>query len=161
MYSQGHGVCILEKLAEALAPGESKELLELSQLSTGTEKHQVTNAHVNNEIVQNLKQIYDAHVANDMPFVEQIRLIILLPRSWSYENIMKRFGCSRHAIKTARLIQDDSEYMLKSEKEPQIRQRADPNKMKHFVSWLVDSNTLVSGNVDSKAGLKNRIQYFN
>ena len=57
MYSQSHGVCILEKLAEARAPGESKELLELSQLSTGTEKHQVTNAHVNNEIIQNLKQI--------------------------------------------------------------------------------------------------------
>ena len=136
-------------------------MLELSQLSTGTEKYQVTNAHVNNEIVQNLKQIYDAYVANDMPFVEQIRLIALLPRSWSYEDIMKIFGCSRHAIKTARLIQDDSEYMLKSEKEPQIRQRADPNKIKHFVSWLVDSNTLVSGKVDSKARLKNRTQYFN
>ena len=74
---------------------------------------------------------------------------------------MKIFGCSRHTIKTARLIQDDSEYMLKSEKEPQIRQRADPNKIKHFVSWLVDSNTLVSGKVDSKAHLKNRTQYFN
>ena len=115
MYSQDHGVCILEKLAESLAPGVSKELLELSQLSTGTEKHQVTNAHVNNEIVQDLKQIYDSYVANDMPFVEQIRLIALLLRSWSYEDIMKIFGCSRHATKTARLIQDGSEYMLKSE----------------------------------------------
>ena len=96
-----------------------------------------------------------------MPFVEQIRLIALLPRSWSYEDIMKIFGCSRHAIKTARLIQDDSEYMLKSEKESQIRQSADSNKIKHFVSWLVDSNALVSGKVDSKARLKNRTQYFN
>ena len=136
-------------------------MLELSQLSTGTEKYQVTNAHVNNEIVQNLKQIYDAYVANDMPFVEQIRLIALLPCSSSYEDIMKIFGCSRHAIKTAHLIQDDSEYMLKSEKEPQIRQRAYPNKIKHFVSGLVDSNTLVSSKVDSKARLKNRTQYFN
>ena len=108
VYSQGHGVCILEKLGEALALGRSKELLELSELSTGTDNHQVTNVHVNNEIVQNLKQIYDAYVANDMPFVEQIHLIALLPHSWSYEDIMKIFGCSRHAIKTTRLIQDDS-----------------------------------------------------
>ena len=51
--------------------------------------------------------------------------------------------------------------MLKSEKEPQIRQHADPDEIKHFVSWLVDSNTLVSGKVGSKARLKNRTQYFN
>ena len=40
---------------------------------------------------------------------------------------------------------DDQEYMLKREIEPAIRQRADPEKIKHFVNWLVESNTLVSG----------------
>ena len=47
---------------------------------------------------------------------------------------MKTFRYSRHAIKTADRMQDKSVYMLKSEKEQQIRQGADPNKIKHFVS---------------------------
>ena len=90
------------------------------------------------------------YVQQKMPFVEQVRLLSLLPRSWNYEKIMEIFGCSRHAIKTAHRMQDENEYMLKSEKEPAIRQRADPNKIKHFVSWLVESNTLVSGIVASE-----------
>ena len=49
--------------------------------------------------------------------------------------------------------------MLKSEKELQIRQRADPNKIEHFDSWLVESNILVSFKVDSKACLKHRIHF--
>ena len=120
----------------------------------------MANAYSSSEIVHKLKQIYDTYVGNNIPFVEQVRRIALLPRSWSYEDTMKIFGCSRHTIKTARRMQDESEYMLKSEKEPQIRQRADPNKIKHFVSWLVESNTLVTGKVDSETSLKNRIFYF-
>ena len=161
MFSKSYGVEILEKLAEALAPGESKELHELAQLGTDTERHhQLTNLHASNEIVHNLKHIYNTYVANNIPFVEQVRLIALLPRSWSYEDIMKTFGCSRHAIKTARRMQDESDFMLKSEKEPQIRQRADPKKIKYFVSWLVESNTFVSGKVDSETRLKNRTFFF-
>ena len=72
---------------------------------------------------------------------------------------MKTFGCSRHAIKTAHCMQDESEYILKSEKEPQIRQHADPNKIKYFVHWLVESNTLVSGKVDSEACLKHKTHF--
>ena len=89
-----------------------------------------------------------------MPFMQQIHLVALLPSSWNYEDIMKTFGCSRHAIKTAHHMQDESEYMLKSEKELQIRQRADPNKIKRFVSWLVETNTLVSGKIDSETPLQ-------
>ena len=118
MLSKGYGVEILEKLAEALARGESQELLKLAHLGTDTVKHQVANAHARDEITHNLKQIYDTYVANNIPFVEQVRLIPLLPRTWSYEDIVKTFGCSRHAIKTAHRMQDDSDYVLKSEKEP-------------------------------------------
>jgi hypothetical protein len=63
---------------------------------------------------------------------------------------MKIFGCSRHAITTAHRMRDDVQYMLNRNKEPSIRQRADPEKVKHFVSWLVESNTLVSGRVIEK-----------
>ena len=132
----------------------------MAQLGTDTERHQVANAHASSEIVHNLKQIYNTYVANNIPFVEQVRLIALLPRSRSYEDIMKIFGCSRHTIKTAHRMQDESEYVSKSEKELRIRQRADPNKTTYFVGWLNESNTLVTGKVDSETSLKNRTFYF-
>ncbi|CAF1441430.1 unnamed protein product [Rotaria magnacalcarata] len=68
-----------EKLAESVAPWQSNELIELNKLSTGTAKQQVANACINNEIVHNLKEIYNMHVDNNMPFVEQVCLIALLP----------------------------------------------------------------------------------
>ena len=58
-FSKGYGVETLEKLAETFALGESKELLKLAELGTDTERHQVTNALASNEIVHNIKQIYD------------------------------------------------------------------------------------------------------
>jgi hypothetical protein len=103
---------------------------------------------MNNEMVQNLKQIYDEYIKHNMPFVEQVRIISLLPRSWHYDKIIRIFGCTQHAIKAAHRMHDDAEYQLKKHKEPSIRQRADPQKIKHFVSWLVDSNTLVSGRTE-------------
>ena len=81
-----------------------------------------------------------------MPFAEQVRLLSLLPRSWKYEKTIEIFGCSRHAIKTAHRIHDEQDYILRRDSEPSIRQRADPEKIKHFVNWMVESNTLVSGN---------------
>ena len=60
---------------------------------------------------------------------------------------MDIFGCTRHAVKTAHQMYDDEEYILNRDQEPTIRQRADPDKIKHFVTWLVESNTLVSGRV--------------
>ena len=83
-----------------------------------------------------------------MSFIEQVRILSLLSYSMSYENIMVTFGCSRHAIKSAHRMQDDNESFLQLEKELTIRQRSDPEKIKHFVSWLIESNTLVSGRVN-------------
>ena len=82
-----------------------------------------------------------------MPFIEQIRLLSLLPRSWKYEKIIATFGCSRNAVAAAAAhrMHDDEEYMLNKIEEPSTRQRVDPEKVKHFISWLVESNTLVSG----------------
>ena len=58
---------------------------------------------------------------------------------------MNIFGCYRQAIAAAHRMHDDKEYLLNREEELSIRQRADPVKIKHFVSWLVESSTLVSG----------------
>ena len=60
---------------------------------------------------------------------------------------MSIFGCTRHAVKAAHQMYDDEEYILNRDQKPTIRQRADPEKIKHFVSWLVESNTPVSGRV--------------
>ena len=140
-------IFILEKLAESLAPGQKDELLEMAQLQSSTHSEREANVIINNEIINNLKEIYTLYVERKMPFIEQVRLLSLLPRSMSYENIMAIFGCSRHAIKSADRMQDDNQFFLQPEKEPIIRQCADSEKIKHFVSWLVESNTLVSGRV--------------
>ena len=42
-----------------------------------------------------------------MPFVEQLRFLSLLLRSWSYEKTMELFDCSRHVIKIAHRIYDE------------------------------------------------------
>ena len=82
-----------------------------------------------------------------MPFIEQVRILSLSPRSWKYEKVMSLFGCTRHAVTAAHQMHDDEEYLLNKDQEPVIRQRAAPEKIKHFISWLVESNTLVSGSI--------------
>ena len=96
-------------------------------------------------MVQSLKRIYDFYVKHRMPFMEQVRLLSMLPRSWEYEKIINIFGASRHAIKEAHKMYDVQQYIFKEGNEKGIRQRADPEKVKHFVNWLVESNTLISG----------------
>ena len=135
-------------MAEALAPGQSEELLQVAQLGSNSKDVRMLDQALNNEMVENLKQIYNLYVEQKMPFIEQVRLLSLLPRSSKYETIIEAFGCSPHAIKMAHRMHDEHEYMLKRDCEPSIRQRADPEKIKHFVNWLVESNTLVSGNYE-------------
>ena len=92
-------------------------------------------------------KVDDIYLNQKMPFIDQVRLLSLLPRSWKYEKVMNIFGCTRHAVTAAHQIYDNEEYLLNKDQEPAIRQRADPEKIKHFISWLVESNTLVSGRV--------------
>ena len=79
-----------------------------------------------------------------MPFMEQVRLLSMLPGSWDYEKIIDIFGASRHVIKEAHKMYDAQQYIFKEGNERGIRQRVDPEKIKHFVNWLVESNTLIS-----------------
>ena len=131
-------------MAEALEPGQSDELLQIARITSNNKVIRELDETLSNKVIQNIKQIYDLYVKQKMPFIEQVRLLSLVPRSWSYEKIMEVFQCSRHAIKIAHRMHDKQKYMLKREIESAIRQRADPEKIKHFVNWLVESNTLVS-----------------
>ena len=135
----------LGKLAEALAPSQGTELIRLARLEPPVLHLRTPIETAEREIVENIKKLYFFYIENKMPFLQQVQLLSLLPKSWSYEEVMEVFSCSRHAIRLARQLQMDNERLLASDKEPAIRQRADPNKIRHFVSWLVESNTLISG----------------
>ena len=129
-------------MAEGFAPSQGEELLELTDMVTNNRGIREMDETLNNEVIQIIKQIYNLCVKQNIPFIEQVRLLSLMPRSGSYE---KMINFSRHAIKIAHRMQDEQEYMLKEDNVPAIRQRADPEQVKHFVNRLVESNTLVSG----------------
>lgn len=104
---------------------------------------------INNEMVQNLKQIYDFYVEHRLAYIEQVRLLSLLLRSCEYEKIVDVFDASRHAIKKAHKIYDTERYILKEGNEQDIRQRVDPEKVKYFVDWLIESNALISSDYEN------------
>ena len=58
---------------------------------------------------------------------------------------MNTFCYSGPAIAAAHRKHDDREYLLNREERTPIRKRADPVKIKHYGSWLIECNTLVSG----------------
>ena len=128
-------------------PGQGQELIQIAQLQLQAREEQELQLSISNEMVQSLKQVYDIYVKQRMPFLEQLQILSLLPSSWKYEKVMDIFGCTRHAVTAAHQMYDDEAYLLKNDQEPAIRQRADPEKIKHFISWLVESNTLVSGRI--------------
>jgi hypothetical protein len=60
---------------------------------------------------------------------------------------MFEFSCSKYAAKLAKTLRRQCNYQI--EHEPvgtQHRQRVDPSVGKHFISWLVESGCLISGN---------------
>ncbi|CAF1229890.1 unnamed protein product [Didymodactylos carnosus] len=130
------------------APEDGKKLLSLAKVhDDNQDSDNNTGQIMNNEMVMNLKKMYDCYVNNNMSFVEQVRIIAILPRS--YDQVMKAFNCSRYNVKIARKMQEMNDYMLNNEKLPVIRQRIKPEQTKHFIAWLVESNTLVSDSLST------------
>ena len=98
------------KLADSLVPGKGGELVKIAKSNQQHREQGYNREAVDNEMVDNIKKIYDKYAAQKMPFDEQVRLLSLLPRSWTYEQIMSKFKCSHHAIKIAHKIRDDEDY---------------------------------------------------
>ncbi len=121
-------------MAELLAPGQAETLLQIVQSDSQLKNTQSISETIGNEMVENLKRIYDFYVEHKMPFIEQVRLLSMLPRSWEYDKIIDSFGASRHAIKEAHKMYDAQQYVFEEENEKGIRLRADPEKVKHFVN---------------------------
>ena len=128
-------------------PGQDQELIQIAQLQSQAKEEQELQLSIGNKMVQSLKQVYDIYVKQRMPFLEQVQVLSLLPRSRKYEKVMDIFGCTRHAVTAAHQMYDDEEYLLKNDQESAIRERADLEKIKHFISWLMESSTLVSGRI--------------
>ncbi|CAF3865475.1 unnamed protein product [Rotaria magnacalcarata] len=126
------------KMADALAPGQGETLLQIVESDSQIKNIKSINETMSNEMIQNLKRIYDFYVEHKMPFIEQVRLLSMLPRSWDYQKIIDNFGASRHAIKEAHKMYDTQQYISKEDNEKGIRLRVDPEKVKHFVNWLVE-----------------------
>ena len=138
---------ILDKLAESLVLGEGSELVKIAQPDQQSRAQNYDRVAANNEMIDNIKKIYDQYLAQKMSFDEQVHLLSLLPRSWTYEQIMSKFNCSRHAIKIAHKMRDDEDYYFQKEAGSNIRQRVDPGRVRHFITWLVESQLLVSDKI--------------
>ncbi|CAF2943431.1 unnamed protein product [Rotaria sp. Silwood2] len=69
------------KLAESLAPDEGDDLLRMANLSEISTQPNIDMQVENNEMVENIKKIYNLYIAQKMPFAEQVCLLILLPRA--------------------------------------------------------------------------------
>ena len=133
-------------MAEPLAPGQRETLLQIVQSDSQIKNTESLQETISNEMVQNLKRIYNFYVKHRIPFMKQVRLLSMLLHSWDYEKIIDIFGASRHVIKEAHKMYDVQQYIFKEGNERDIRHRVDPEKIKHCVNWLVESNTLISGN---------------
>ena len=63
---------LLEKMAEALAPGQSETLLQMVQSDSQDKGTQSLHEMINNAMVQNFKRVYDFYVEHRIPFMEQV-----------------------------------------------------------------------------------------
>ena len=128
-------------------PGQGQELIKIAQLRSQAREEQQLQLSISKKMVQSLKQVYDIYVKWNMLFIDKVRLLSVLSHSWKYEKLISIFGCTRHAVKVAHQMYGDEEYILNRDQESGIRQTAGPEKIIHFVSWFVESNTLVSDRI--------------
>ncbi len=86
-------------MAEALAPGQSEELLQVAQLGSNSKDVRTLDQTLNNEMVENLKQVYNLYVEQKMPFIEQVRLLSLLPAQQNMKQSSKLLDAHRMQLK--------------------------------------------------------------
>ncbi|CAF1565572.1 unnamed protein product, partial [Didymodactylos carnosus] len=132
------------QIAETISTGEADKLIELDKTNR-LDRERSNDEMMANAMIQNLKNIYYACLKNKIPIVERARLLSLLPRTWKYDQIKVTFNCSDHAIKTAHKMQELEQYMINLDNQKHFRRKASAQKIEHFVTWLVESNTLVPG----------------
>ncbi|CAF4613272.1 unnamed protein product [Rotaria socialis] len=139
-------------VAESIAPGQGEMLLQLANLDN-ISKQQISNTlvpsntQIDEQYLDYLIKMYKSYDENNLPFNEQVRVLTLIPKSWnlSSTNIQKEFNCSRHAVKISRRLRKNTHIPLHiEEKIPKVRQRLDPTKLDYFLSWIIETNLLIS-----------------
>ncbi|CAF1126531.1 unnamed protein product, partial [Didymodactylos carnosus] len=80
-----------------------------------------------------------------LPYQEKIRILSLLPEDWTYNEIQEKFGCTRHAVNLAKDLRLSTATPLHLEpKKCVIRSHISPALTEHFITWLVETEMLVS-----------------
>ena len=59
-------------MAEVLAPGQGDQLLQIFGLDPQINNNEVLDKAIDNDMIKNLKKIYDLYIEQKMPFVEQL-----------------------------------------------------------------------------------------
>ncbi|CAF1305788.1 unnamed protein product, partial [Didymodactylos carnosus] len=147
--------------AESIAPGQGKKLLQLAHLNNLAERPSLnvstsSNTSIDEQYLSYLIQMYQAYEEKNLPFNEQVRVLSLIPKSWKLTSKMieEKFNCTSYAVKTARRLYNMTDIPLHiEEKIPKSRQRLDPRKIDYFISWITQSDLLISipwGNTNLK-----------
>ncbi|CAF1213923.1 unnamed protein product [Didymodactylos carnosus] len=106
---------------------------------------QKSTLEVNSAMVSYLIEMYRQYDQQKLPYQEKIRILSLLPEDWTYNEIQEKFGCTRHAVNLAKDLRLSTTTPLHLE--PQkcvIRSRISPALTEHFITWLVETEMLVS-----------------
>jgi hypothetical protein len=82
-----------EEYAEAIAPTQGRKLIRLAEESN-VNKNENSEKEMTKEIIEQLKLLYKAYVANKVPFREQVQLVSsVLERDFNEENSFCIFSC--------------------------------------------------------------------
>ncbi|CAF3125343.1 unnamed protein product [Rotaria sp. Silwood2] len=137
-------------VASAIAPGQADRLIDLAGLGgvvAPRSSMNQSNTTTDEDFLTHLIEMYKAYEEKHYPYDEKVRLLALIPKTWnlSSDKIARRFGCTLHAVKESRRLKVATTTPLHVEERPSIvRQRFEPNQIDHFLTWLINTNMLVS-----------------
>jgi hypothetical protein len=139
---------LAKRLAESIAPGEGDTLINISGFDNLLHPRQRTKSvslEADSSLINYLVEMYKEYDIQYLPYNEKIRILALLPDEWLYKDIMKTFGCTRHAAKASRHLRAATKTPLHIEPhQPIVRSRIDATRTEHFITWLVETNTMIS-----------------
>jgi hypothetical protein len=102
-------VCILTKYCEELSLFVF-QIAGLDGVMKSRSSSTENNVPVDEAFLIYLVDMYKSYEERNFPYNEKISLLTLIPENWnlSYDDIISRFGCTQHAIKTARYLKNAS-----------------------------------------------------
>ena len=122
-----------KRFAEAIAPGQSEELI--AQVLRCED--QIKEQNVPSDLEVPLKMF------NESDPVGQVMILAIVDHSkYTKETLMNIFGCKRHIIDKARALQKRNEGLSIPQKDKISRSRMPKDKIEHFLEFLFSRNLL-------------------